>query len=110
MAAGNYGKLDFFTITFARPTGVENELGSGATVSVYPNPSTGEIHLSGIPSLQPFTLQVTDLAGKVVDSRETRMLGTDQDLKLDLSHLPKGMYVLKAEGEDFLVTEKITLQ
>ena len=75
-------------------------------LEIFPNPAPGLINLSGLPD-NPVTIQAFNLFGQKV--YETFYITGDS--KIDLSHLPKGMYLLKVwmNGEP-VKTEKIILQ
>jgi len=75
-------------------------------INIFPNPGSGVISLSGLPD-QHVSIQVYNLFGqKVYETYDAR-----RDSKIDLSHLPKGMFLLKVlmNGET-IKTEKIVLQ
>ena len=60
----------------------------------YPNPTTGRIHVE--MSAKPNSFVVTDLTGKVV----LEMAVSDPQFDLDLSAVPAGLYLLKAQMTD----------
>lgn len=62
------------------------------TVLIYPNPSTGEIHISGN---QDNLLKVYDLNGRFVKEKE--FMGA----KADLTELTNGFYLLEVDGKFF---------
>lgn len=68
-----------------------NEVAEGARFTVWPNPTSGLVHLK-VQSAQ--TVTVTDLTGRTVFS--TRIKAHQSDL--DLSHLPDGFYHLHMDG------------
>lgn len=61
-------------------------------LSVYPNPSNGEITLDGI-TLNDYTVNVIDMQGNIVYS-------VNNKTKLDLSILANGLYFLKVFNEN----------
>lgn len=76
-----------------------NETSSKAkTTSIYPNPTKGEISIKTDKKIKSST--VSDLSGKSV------MRSTSE--KIDISSLPKGMYLVKVEFADgSATTEKV---
>lgn len=75
-------------------------------INIFPNPGPGLISLSGLPDHHG-SIQVFNLFGqKVYETFDVR-----RDSKIDLSHLPKGFFLLKVlmNGET-IKTEKIVLQ
>jgi len=82
--------------------GIQNLLGNSCGVginesktselTVYPNPSNGEIRLEGI-TLNTYTINVIDMQGNIVYSE-------NNNTKLDLSTLANGLYFLKVFNEN----------
>ena len=83
----------------------ENEAKVKATgVSVYPVPSTGtvNIEMKGLPAS---VITVTDLSGKIVHQQAI----SNSINKLNLYHLPNGVYFLRIVYPDKTVVKKIQL-
>lgn len=60
-------------------------------ISVYPNPSHSDIHISGLENYVEGTLKVMDLSGKTM-----KTLSIDQsDMEVDVSHLTTGVYIVR---------------
>ncbi|MDD4604569.1 MAG: T9SS type A sorting domain-containing protein [Bacteroidales bacterium] len=74
-------------------------------LSVFPNPSTGKISFGPVITTLPVFIQLTDLTGVEHFSQPLPASG-----ELDLSTLPKGMYLLKLRSGDFSQTTKLILQ
>lgn len=71
------------------------------TAKVFPNPSEGQVSLQfSKPLLKVVTIKVYDLHGQVHYSRTTQQ----QLQQMDLSHLPKGIYMIALSGYG---TEKV---
>ncbi len=73
-----------------------NELAnSDATLNVYPNPSEGlfNIRVKNIDG-DKLTISVTDIAGKEILLREVPLSGNLFNGAVDLSNVPKGVYML----------------
>lgn len=62
---------------------------SSHKVSLYPNPGNDYIHVSGISENIPYTL--SDLQGRMI----MKGMLTGKDCILDISNLPKGIYLLQ---------------
>ncbi|HKL03802.1 MAG TPA: T9SS type A sorting domain-containing protein, partial [Cryomorphaceae bacterium] len=73
-------------------------------VSLYPNPSSGNITLESQSALQH--ISVFDAMGRLVFQESVQNKGTYQ---LNLSHLPKGLYLLQIRGDEFEKTEKVVI-
>ncbi|MCF6279429.1 MAG: T9SS type A sorting domain-containing protein [Flavobacteriaceae bacterium] len=71
------------------------------TISIYPNPATDIININS--TIEINKIQLFDLLGKqVISTRET-----DQ---IEISHLPIGVYLLKAFSESGTITKKIIIE
>ncbi|MEL6629153.1 MAG: T9SS type A sorting domain-containing protein, partial [Bacteroidota bacterium] len=75
--------------------------------TIYPNPSEGRMILTDIKGYEQIT--IFDLSGKRVER-----LSVDPQagqLKIDLAHLPKGVYTLALEGQNMeQFTQRIILK
>ena len=81
-----------FAYVEVMPCAVVSESGNNL-IDVFPNPSDGEFHLTfSIAGSRRY--QVSDLAGRIV--LEQDCYGTTA--KLDLRHVPPGLYLLKVSG------------
>jgi len=63
-------------------------------ISVYPNPSNGNINclINGISG--DINIEVLSMNGKILHSQETKLTMPHSIINIDLSHLPKGSYIL----------------
>ncbi|MGB1207449.1 MAG: T9SS type A sorting domain-containing protein [Chitinophagales bacterium] len=73
-------------------------------ISLYPNPAKNEISVYSEQFVPNMRVEMYNLAGKMV--LETKNV----DSKIDVSHLQKGIYMVKVVGEKVFFTEKIVLQ
>jgi hypothetical protein len=76
----------------------------GTQVSVYPNPTIGIVN---IKTKQGARYWISDMRGNVVETGETSEGGTTT---VDLTYLPKGIYLVKIQTDTEWNTEKIILQ
>ncbi|MBK0404883.1 T9SS type A sorting domain-containing protein [Adhaeribacter sp. BT258] len=74
-------------------------------VVVYPNPSSGIFNLRLPASTQKYTLEITDLAGKII--REQIVAGGN--VQLELTDLARGIYILKINGAAGSATRKLIM-
>ena len=82
-------------------TNVKEPAPQSNNLKIYPNPTSGFLTIESEVSVEH--LQVLDLQGKVVfEGRQVE--------RLDLSHLPKGLYVLRVETAQQLIHKKILHQ
>ncbi len=77
-------------------------------LSVFPNPSEGQVQLSWEVTSGTVRCEVVDMAGRILfreDATGPSQLGT-----LDLSHLPRGVHVLKLTQGERTATARIVLK
>lgn len=83
-AVGNNGAI----IKNVNTIGIEENISD--EISIYPNPTTGLIH---VPVKCDSKIRILDQKGKIVDSFE---FNEDHIAELDLSHLSNGTYVIQS--------------
>lgn len=66
-------------------------------ISVYPNPTTGDMMITFEKSISQATIQITDISGRIV-FQQTNFTGTN--LSIDLTDQPVGIYVLEVMNEN----------
>jgi hypothetical protein len=108
---GNKGndQVEDFTAAATGPNCVlaVNDFESNDGMSVYPNPSNGQVNLHINQYVGKVTIQIIDINGRVVSKFKNEEFN---NLKtIDLSRLQKGVYILKANGDNLDFTEKIIL-
>lgn len=85
------------SLTFgAKPTALSNTLRNEITVSLAPNPTAGSVNISGAPEGTP--VNVFDLSGHIV------LRGSAPTV--DLTALPKGVYLLQVSTQVVKVIRK----
>lgn len=80
-----------------------NDLISNETISVYPNPTKGGVIIDLVDDLLGSTISITNLQGQIL--RQFKINTTNKTI--DLTDLPKGIYLLTLQKEDKLYTQKI---
>jgi len=90
-------------------TGLDN-ITNGLGLSVYPNPSKGDVVVNLYSEESDVMLSLTDVSGKVV--MEQALLNTRGMMshRLDLSNLPAGVYYIRLQGEEHSKAVKLVLQ
>jgi hypothetical protein len=92
-------------------TDVQSGKDLGNSISVYPNPSNGTFSLSiALPGTSDMTIEVIDLAGKVVYSRSANNVTGNIQQTLDLGALAKGTYMLNVKVADKPNYKRIVIQ
>lgn len=76
-------------------------------VALYPNPTTGNVSIA-ISQGGTYNLEVVNMLGQVVHAEEVTVSG-NEELKRDLSHLTKGIYLVNIKGDNYSSTSKLTI-
>jgi glucose/arabinose dehydrogenase len=83
------------------------DLDSFESFSISPNPFSGELTLSmEVNTSTDVTIQVVDLTGKVLFSKETTLFGTTTET-LQLSNLSTGVYFVHLKTDEGTITRKV---
>lgn len=101
------------TVTKRWKNGIVRLSGSSpdASVSVFPNPSSGLFTIQiGADAASHYVINVTDMASKVVISKDYELEAGDQQIVMDLSAMPKGIYMLDIKGDEIKEIQKIIMQ
>ena len=100
--------LYMFDRTVLKEAGLQ---GDGPALSVYPNPAAGALHVTcTAPAGEDIFLSLFNLAGQQVrDTRQTATSGVNR-MSLDITSVPSGMYLLKAETGDKTTTAKVMIR
>ena len=77
-------------------------------IVVYPNPSTDLFNLKVPASTRNYTVEVTDLTGKVV--KQQFVANNTGAAQLNLSGAAKGIYILKITFEGNVATRKLIVE
>ena len=90
------------------PSGID-PIGNRDGISIYPNPSRGNINITwSRVEAQSITLGIYDMLGEKVKELSIPFPGPDGNTSLDASALNDGMYFVRAEGRNAMVT-KLTI-
>jgi len=77
-------------------------------ITLYPNPASGILHIDVKQASGPAQMQVTDLTGRVVMTRHISDMANRT--ALDVSHLPKGLYMLRITADGTCHTAKFSVR
>ena len=99
---------DTININFTNHPGIDESF-PNADIKIIPNPSDGRIELqfAGMPAGQ-YDIEIFSPDGKAV-YRSKHQLNNDK-IKLDLSHIADGVYLLKVSGTAGTVVERIVIR
>jgi hypothetical protein len=80
--------------------------------SIYPNPSSGIVNLTGLRNLKGFNgVEITDINGKTIFTKAHKGTCTlPCPLQIDLSNHPKGVYFIKIKTNESIYTKKLIIQ
>jgi hypothetical protein len=101
----NSGSGNDFPLVSEIPTALQSN-DQNNKWSVYPNPSQGIVHISSVSSSKGL-LQIINAAGESVQQLENIEWSTVH--RLDLSAMPKGMYMLQFISDEERMIQKIIL-
>lgn len=79
-----------------------------STIVIAPNPFVSEVsaYLS-LDRMQRVQVTVTDITGRIIQSKVGSYGQGSSEVKINLSKMPGGVYMIKVAGENFTSTEKI---
>jgi hypothetical protein len=84
------------------------KIGNNTNYSVYPNPTSGIITIQGVNVNELKLVEVINMIGEKM--KVPKFTTNVNDIKLNLTSLPKGMYLIKiftTSGYDIVTTLKI---
>lgn len=95
-----------FTINSPLSTGDVNKIN---TITISPNPTSGEVNIELHKNFNNVIVYVNDMTGKQVSNYNSAK-SNQKSHKLNLNHLPNGVYIVtvKADGEQF--TKKLIIK
>jgi hypothetical protein len=105
--ASTYGR-GVFSGMFTSAVLSRDEIANTKGVSVYPNPSNGRFTFKTNQYVGKVNLQIVDLNGRVVFTEVDSNFNNEKLLNLD--NLQTGIYILKADGDNLVYTQKIIIE
>ena len=78
-------------------------------LSVYPNPSNGQVAVAIEGEMGDFTLKLMDIQGRDVFRQQAKSLGQNWQQTLDFSHLSSGLYLLQVSNDLGILSAKLVL-
>lgn len=78
----------------------------GPNIVVFPNPSTGEIHVSSSFGLKG-DIQVFNSLGQMIAEKR---LENEMEARLNLEDQPEGLYTVRISSEGFVETKKVQIE
>jgi len=90
-------------------TGLSDNAGQDMQLQVFPNPSSGifNFYLTGFKG--EVTIRLTDITGRTISEQQLNMHEA-AERALDLTSLPKGVYILSAVADSHSCFQKLVIQ
>lgn len=98
------GSGDLLLAKMLNTTGLDFTANHENDFIMYPNPSAGVVHFKSL-SADYFGLEIYDAQGKL----QVSLHHQPSDLSLDLSYLPKGMYLTRLKIGEAILTKKLLI-
>ena len=100
----------FVHFSFSACTGI-NETGNLGSVKIYPNPNTGLFTIETSGFRNAITASVSNLVGQKIATFIIPQKNAGKCLMTaDLQQLPKGIYLVRFESDNFIRTEKLVIR
>lgn len=106
--AGQWSDVWFFRVS--QTVSAERIASSTNTLSVYPNPSAGDVNLKYLGLEDDFQLSVRDMTGKIIFLQDASSTNGELSLKLDAKNWSKGLYFLSLEGTNQRFVERLVIR
>ncbi len=100
----NYGNLIEFYIRASTSVGL-HETGL-SDITIYPNPTNGKLNIQ-VEESGRYDLTIVNVQGQTVLTESANIL--DENWALDISHFPKGLYVVNLKGKNHSSQSKVML-
>ena len=93
--------------TFVVAKDAEAEYNESAEITLFPNPTTGELRVES-GELRVETIVVFDMLGrKVMTVTESQIANRKSQITFDISNVPAGVYFVRIQTENGVVTRKV---
>ena len=106
--SGNHGVYDCWIVKLSPDSSTSvAELNQKDLFSLYPNPATHNVQLViSNEQLKNARIEIVSITGKTVK----QITNNKEQITIDLSNQPKGIYFVKLIGEGFVSTQKLVLE
>ncbi len=89
----------------SKSAGIESISEESISLNVYPNPTIDFLTVSFDSKQSKKDIEVYSLSGEMVMLESNERQFGQNDLKLDVQHLPSGMYIVKVDNKTFKVNK-----
>jgi hypothetical protein len=77
-------------------------------MSIYPNPGSGVYFMKlSAPAVNSYEIKVLNILGKIVQEYKGMIPGNEENIRIDLSQYPDGIYVIQVVVNNRTETVKI---
>ena len=94
-------------VTNCAPVGI-NEFSSSDNISIFPNPSTGEVSITTMSNIHSMDLKVYNAIGDAVVTKKMNVSASGET-KINLSNNPNGIYLFQIKTSEGTTTKKIII-
>jgi hypothetical protein len=103
---------DKMKLTIDQCTGITEIAGGELSLQVIPNPAVNQLNftVTGIRKNEKLLLTLANTQGETVFTLQTSVSDGTYSNSMNVSRLPKGIYVLKANAGQFNVNRKVVIQ
>lgn len=106
-SVANNAKWDTLVITITNQGLGMDELFAGDNLSVFPNPTSGDVKVVSAKAHGALTVRLTDAIGNVLTTFDVKDNGLNDGVDLNLSNFAPGMYFITLEGEGTAITRSV---
>lgn len=106
IGTGNFEIVEFtnVNVTTTANVGIAEYSKNDKVLSVFPNPSTGDINVKFEATKIKSPIEVFDIQGRLVlENTEEREVG-ENNIKLNLENVSSGIYIVRVENKTFKIT------
>jgi hypothetical protein len=86
-----------------------SDVNSSSGFSLYPNPATDFVNLK-IEQSGDYSIKIYDLTGKAVYTQKAQSLNSNATVKVPVSNINSGVYVISIEGKNQSFTKKLIVK
>ncbi len=83
------------------------EVAAGSEYELYPNPTADKIKLA-IPASKEVQVTLVSASGTALESITLKNTGEQKEGEIDLTAYPNGVYILRIDDGEKLLTKKVT--
>ncbi len=113
LRCGTAGRGMWETDLYSITTNIENNLNQQALINAYPNPNNGAFTLDiSFPDNGNYNLEIANVLGQIIYTESLTINNTNYNFskQFNLGDLPKGVYMVKINGNGVNTNKKIIIK